>query len=78
MADGGKKGGMNDYVKAESLVQIAIVLPVACLLGAGLGYLLDKHFGTSWIIVVGIALGAAAGFVSVIRTASSFLKRSGE
>ena len=69
---------MNDYVKAESLVQIAIILPVACLIGAGVGYLLDKHFGTSWIVVVGIALGAAAGFVSVFRTASKFLNRSGE
>ncbi len=78
MADDDNKGGINDYVKAESLVQIAIVLPVACLLGAGLGYLLDKHFGTSWMIVVGIALGATAGLVSVIRTATSFMKRSGQ
>ena len=70
--------GMNDYVKAESLIQIAIVLPVACLIGAGLGYWLDKHFGTSWMIVVGIALGAAAGLTSVIRTASQFMKGSGD
>ncbi len=78
MADGDNKGGMNDYVKAESMVQIAIILPVSCLIGAGAGYLLDKHFGTSWMIVVGIALGAVAGFVSVFRTASNFLKRSGD
>ena len=38
MADDGKKGGgiFGDLVKAESMVQIALVLPAACVIG-GLG-----------------------------------------
>lgn len=71
-------GRLGDLVTAEGLIQVAFVLPIACLLGAGAGWLLDRHFGTSWVIVVGIALGAAAGLVSTVRTASRYLDRSGK
>jgi F0F1-type ATP synthase assembly protein I len=79
MADNGKDGkqhsALGDMVKAESMVQIAIMLPASCLVGWLLGAMLDKHFHQSWIGIAGIFLGAAAGFVQVVRTASRFLKR---
>lgn len=77
MAGDNKGGGLKDLVKAESMIQIAIVLPLCCLIGWFVGDLLDKHFHTSWIMLVGIALGAVAGFITTIRTASNFLNRSG-
>ena len=81
MADGtsggGKKGtgALGDLVKAESMVQFAIALPAGCVIGWLLGHWADKHFHQGWMGVVGILLGAAAGFIQIFRTASSFLKR---
>jgi ATP synthase protein I len=71
----GKKGALGDLVKAESMVQLALVLPAACLIGALGGAALDKHFHTGWMAVTGILLGAAAGFVQIYKTASRQMKR---
>jgi ATP synthase protein I len=77
----GKKGGaggtLGDLVKAESMVQLALALPAGCFIGYAIGEGLDKHFHTGWIVVVGILLGAAGGFVAMFRTASRAMKRSG-
>ncbi len=70
-----KNGTLGDLVKAESMIQLALVLPAGCLIGALVGSALDKHFHTGWIAVVGILLGAAAGFVQIFRTASRYMKR---
>ena len=79
MADdgkGGKKSGaLGDLVKAESMIQLALVLPAACLIGGLGGAALDKHFHTGWMGVTGILLGAAAGFVQIYKTASRYMKR---
>ncbi len=77
MADEGKKGtggGLGDLVKAEAMIQLAIALPVGCFVGWLIGSALDKHFHTDWMMIVGIAMGAVAGFVQIYRTAQSFLK----
>ena len=86
----GKKGGtihpneqerpsggpvLGDLVKAESMIQLALVLPAACLIGGLGGAALDKHFHTGWIGVTGILLGAAAGFFQIYKTASRYMKR---
>ena len=86
----GKKGGsvhlneqkpssgtpvLGDLVKAESMIQLALVLPAACLIGGLGGAALDKHFHTGWMGVTGILLGAAAGFVQIYKTASRYMKR---
>jgi ATP synthase protein I len=79
MADGGKKrGALGDLVKAESILQVAIALPAGCLIGWYVGSLLDKHFQTGWISIAGILLGAVAGFIQIYKTATSFMKRSGD
>ena len=78
MADEGKnKGTLGDLVKAESMVQLALMLPAGCVIGALGGTALDKHFHTGWIAVVGILLGAAAGFTGIYRTAAKAMRRDG-
>jgi ATP synthase protein I len=62
-------------VKVESMIQLAIALPAACLIGWLLGAWLDKKFHTGWIGVAGIGVGAIAGFVQIFTTASRMLKR---
>ena len=78
MADDGsskKTGGLSELVKAESMIQLAIALPAGCLIGWLIGDALDHHFHTGWIGVVGILVGAVAGFVQIFTTASRYLKR---
>ena len=77
MADGMKKdkGALGDLVRAESMIQFAIALPAGCVIGWLLGHWADRHLHQNWIGVVGILLGAAAGFIQIFRTASGFLKR---
>ena len=71
-----KKGrAPNDFVKVESMVQLAIALPAACLIGWLIGAAIDKHFHTSWVGLVGILFGAVAGFVQIFTTASRILNR---
>ena len=40
----------------------------------GLGWVLDRQFGTGWIMVAGIVLGAAVGFYQFIRIMSRLNK----
>ncbi len=70
-----KSGAMGDLVKAESMIQLALVLPAACVLGGLAGSWLDKHFHTNWMGVTGILLGAAAGFIQIYKTAARAMKR---
>ena len=70
-----KSRGPNDFVKVESMVQLAIALPAACLIGWLAGAAIDKHFHTSWVGLVGILLGAIAGFIQIFTTASRILNR---
>jgi F0F1-type ATP synthase assembly protein I len=62
-------GGLNTLVKAEKLVQIALVLPISLLIGWGGGVLLDKWLHQHWIYIVGILFGAAAGLIEAVREA---------
>jgi len=81
MADDGNKpkkgvGGIfGSLVQAESMIQLALALPAGCVIGWFFGMLLDRHFHTDWIQVVGIIVGAIAGFVQIFTTASKFMKR---
>ena len=72
-----KKGGgiFGSLVQAESMIQLALALPAGCLIGWFVGMLLDHHFHTEWIQIVGIIVGAVAGFVQIFTTASKFMKK---
>jgi ATP synthase protein I len=61
--------GMHTLVQAESLLQLAFVLPAAVLIGWGAGALLDRWMHTHWLYIVGLLFGSAAGLVEVVRQA---------
>jgi F0F1-type ATP synthase assembly protein I len=67
---------MADTVRtlgALSTVGISFVL--ALVMGAWLGYLLDRWLGTSpWFFFIFFVIGLAAGVLNVYRTAGRFLK----
>jgi F0F1-type ATP synthase assembly protein I len=76
-SSGKPRRALTEFATAEAMVQLAIALPAGCLIGGLAGAALDKHFHTGWIAVVGILLGAVAGFVQIFRTASRYMRRSG-
>src|SRR5208282_2817109 len=50
--------------------QLAFALPAATIAGWLLGSALDRWLHTSWISVVGLFLGIAAGLIELLRTVS--------
>ena len=51
-----KGQNLRDYVKAESMLQLALAIPAGCFIGWALGAWLDRHFHTGWIAIAGILL----------------------
>ena len=54
-------------VLAAEYSSLAFLLPVSTFAGYGIGYLLDKAFGTHWLYIPFLILGTVAGFVQFIR-----------
>jgi ATP synthase protein I len=70
------QGGVSAIVEAEKLLQIALVLPCAAVIGWLIGAWADKHFQQTWISIAGIVFGAISGLVFVIRMALSAERNS--
>ena len=60
-------GAMKSLVQVESLIQLALLLPVATVIGWLIGVGLDRWLHQHWIYIAGLILGAAAGFVQIFR-----------
>lgn len=48
-------------------LNLALLLPIATLVGFAMGYGLDALFHTGWLRFVFLVLGAVAGFVEAFR-----------
>ena len=58
-----------------SLMTVGTTLVACIVTGYFLGSFLDRKLGTSpWLVVVGVLLGTAAGFVGLFRMVSRNLK----
>jgi ATP synthase protein I len=60
-------GAMRSLVRVESLIQLALMLPAATVIGWLIGVGLDRWLHQNWIYIVGLILGAVAGFVQIFR-----------
>jgi hypothetical protein len=60
-------GGLATLVQAESLMQIAILLPSAAFIGWLLGGWADRAWHQSWLGIAGIVFGGISGLVYVVR-----------
>ena len=49
------------------VASLAMLLPVSSLVGGGIGYLIDRAFGTHFLWIVFGALGTAGGLIELIR-----------
>ena len=59
--------GIGAIVQAEKLMQIALLLPSAAVIGWLAGAWLDHKLHQSWIAIAGIVFGGISGLVYVIR-----------
>ena len=64
-----EKSPKTKWVEIESYIQLGVLLPAATFIGWLFGHLLDLHFHTNWIYLVGLGFGIAAGFVQLFRVA---------
>ncbi len=62
-------GGLQSLVKAEKLMQIALVLPAAVFIGWIAGVALDHWLHKDWIYIVGLIVGSIAGLFEAVRQA---------
>jgi F0F1-type ATP synthase assembly protein I len=68
------KMGPGDSKGLGQALSMAMVLPIATLIGYAMGYGLDALFHTGWIRYVFLALGTVAGFISLIRESNEASK----
>jgi F0F1-type ATP synthase assembly protein I len=59
----------NPWVQVGRYSQLALMLPAGIVVGWLIGSALDRWLHTSWISIVGLFLGIAAGMTELIRTA---------
>ncbi|HEV2275159.1 MAG TPA: AtpZ/AtpI family protein [Acidobacteriaceae bacterium] len=62
-----KDGALASLVRAESVIQLALLLPAATVIGWAIGAGLDHWLHQHWMEIAGLLLGAAAGFVQIFR-----------
>jgi F0F1-type ATP synthase assembly protein I len=60
----------SPWVQFGRYSQLAFMLPAGTVAGWLLGSALDRWLHTSWINVVGLLTGIAAGMIELIRTVS--------
>lgn len=66
-----RTGTKNFFVTLARYSQLAFVLPACTVAGWLIGVALDHWLHTTWIYLVGLLLGIAAGFVELLRTVMS-------
>jgi len=69
MAEAPEPEKRSFWVAMARYSQLAFVLPAATFTGWIVGSLLDRWLHTTWLYLVGLLLGIAAGFVELVRTA---------
>ncbi len=73
---GGFGSGFRAYAQAEKLMQIALVLPSAVVIGWLGGAWLGGRLHQSWISIAGIIFGSISGLVYLIQQAMAIEKNS--
>jgi F0F1-type ATP synthase assembly protein I len=69
VADDPKKD--NRWIQVARFSQLAFLFPAATVVGWLIGAALDRWLHSTWIYLAGLILENIAGFVELIRAASS-------
>jgi F0F1-type ATP synthase assembly protein I len=71
--EGWRMANKNDGNENRNLgkyLELAILLPISTMVGYGIGYFLDRYFGTHFLYLIFLVLGSAAGIIQLIRELS--------
>lgn len=69
------KSSMSEQFGA--LMGLAALLPISVVIGYVIGQFLDGKFGTTYMTVIFLLLGAAAGIISLVREIQKATKKDG-
>jgi ATP synthase protein I len=69
-----RKDKREAYQQLGVLASAGMVFPVSIAIGYAMGYYLDRWLGTTFLTVVFLLFGIAAGFVSFFRAISKIDK----
>ena len=72
----GRNRKKNVWVQVGEYTSLAFMLPAATLIGYGIGYLLDRALGTTFLKVIFLIFGMASGFLQVVRQVQKDTKDS--
>ncbi|MGC2112039.1 MAG: AtpZ/AtpI family protein [Candidatus Korobacteraceae bacterium] len=72
MSDENRRDQQSAAVVWARYSQIAFIIPAAIVVGLLIGKLFDYWLHTHWIFIVGVILGAIAGFVDMIRMVTRY------
>jgi ATP synthase protein I len=60
--------GPSSWKALAELSTVGITMVLATVIGLAAGYYADRWLGTSpWLLMIGLGIGIAAGFVSLFR-----------
>ena len=59
------------------LIGLAALMPICVVIGYFVGQFLDGKFGTTYLTVIFLLLGAAAGIISLIREIQKMTTKNG-
>ena len=57
----------NTWMQVSRFIELGVLLPACTFVGWLIGAALDRWLHTSWLYLVGLLLGIAAGFVQLLR-----------
>jgi ATP synthase protein I len=60
----------NDLVQFGRYYSLVLLLPICMAVGYGIGYGLDRLFGTHFLRIIFIFLGFASGMIELVRELS--------
>jgi len=69
-----RKEDNRSWFKQMGLLSAGLAFPVSIVIGYGMGYFLDQWLGTTFLKIVFLLFGVAAGFVSFYRTITQIEK----
>ena len=69
-----RKDDNRGWFKQMGLLSAGLAFPVSIVIGYGIGYFLDRWLGTTFLKIVFLLFGIAAGFVSFYRTITQIEK----
>ncbi len=72
----GKQGAGNLWQMIGKYTSIAFLLPSAVFIGYAIGYGLDKLFGSTYLRIVFLIVGIAAGMIELVRELSKEAKEA--